>query len=52
VQNLLLKIPYKFEKSYGGTPEPQTPKDALWLHGPSLKLIFFFKFIVKPHPDI
>jgi hypothetical protein len=24
VQNLLLKTPYKFKKSYGGTPEPQT----------------------------
>ena len=24
MQNLLLEIPYKFKKSYGGTPEPQT----------------------------
>jgi hypothetical protein len=24
-ENLLLKIPYKFKKSYGSTPEPQTP---------------------------
>ena len=35
--NVLLKIPYKFKRSYGGTPEPQTPQDAPWLHGPSLK---------------
>ena len=37
MQNLLLKIPYKFKKSYGGTPEPQTTQDAPRLHGPSLK---------------
>ena len=37
MENLLLQIPYKFKKSYGGTPEPQTPQDAPWLHGPSLK---------------
>jgi hypothetical protein len=37
VQNLVLKILYKFKNSYGGTPEPQTPHDAPWLHGPSLK---------------
>jgi hypothetical protein len=37
MQNLLLKTPYKFKKSYGGTPEPQTAQDAPWLHGPSLK---------------
>ena len=36
-QNLLPKTPYKFKKSYGGTPEPQTPQDAPWLRGPSLK---------------
>jgi hypothetical protein len=36
MQNLLLKTPYKFKKSYGGTPEPQTAHDAPWLHGPSL----------------
>jgi hypothetical protein len=35
--NLLLKIPYRFKNSYGGTPEPQTAQDAPWLHGPSLK---------------
>ena len=29
---------YKFKKSYGGTPEPQTPQDAPWLRGPSLKV--------------
>jgi hypothetical protein len=39
VQNLLLKTPYKFKKSYGGTPEPQTPQDAPWLRGPSLKIL-------------
>jgi hypothetical protein len=37
VENLLLKTPYKFKKSYGGTPEPQTAQDAPWLRGPSLK---------------
>jgi hypothetical protein len=36
MENLLLKMPYKFKKSYGGTPETQTPQDAPWLHGPSL----------------
>ena len=36
-RNLLLKLPYKFKNSYGGTPEPQTPQDAPWLRGPSLK---------------
>ena len=25
MENMLLKIPYTFKKSYGGTPEPQTP---------------------------
>jgi hypothetical protein len=39
-QNLLLKIPFKFKKSYIGTREPQTPcQDAPWLHGPSLKIL-------------
>jgi hypothetical protein len=38
MQNLLLEIPYKFKKSYGGTPEPQTHQDAPWLRGPSLKI--------------
>jgi hypothetical protein len=37
MQNLQLKSPYKFKKSYGGTQEPQTPQDATWLRGPSLK---------------
>ena len=23
---------------YGRTPEPETAQDALWLHGPSLKI--------------
>ncbi len=36
------KSPYKFKKSYGGTPEPQTPQDAPWLRGPSLKITFRF----------
>jgi hypothetical protein len=30
MQNLLLEIPYKFKKSYGSTPEPQTTQDAPW----------------------
>jgi hypothetical protein len=38
MQNLSLKTPYKFEKSYGGAPEPQTAQDEPWLHGPSLKI--------------
>jgi hypothetical protein len=38
MQNLLLKIPYKFKKSYGGTPEPHTTQDAPWRHGPSLNI--------------
>jgi hypothetical protein len=38
MQNLQSKTPYKFKKSYGGTPEPQTPQDAPWLRGPSLKI--------------
>ena len=38
-ENLLPKTPYKFKKSYGGTPEPQTPQDAPWLRGPSLKIL-------------
>jgi hypothetical protein len=37
MQNLQSKTPYKFKKSYGGTPEPQTPQNAPWLRGPSLK---------------
>jgi hypothetical protein len=44
MQNLQSKTPYKFKKSYGGTPEPQTPQDAPWLRGPSLKILaVFFK---------
>jgi hypothetical protein len=44
-QNLLLKTPYKFKKSYRGTPEPQTTEDApwAWRHGPSLKYTFFHR---------
>jgi hypothetical protein len=37
MQNMLVKIPYKFKRSYGGAPEPQTFQDAPRLHGPSLK---------------
>jgi hypothetical protein len=37
MQNLQSETPYKFKKSYGGTPEPQTPQDAPWLRGPSQK---------------
>jgi hypothetical protein len=33
----MLKMPYILKKPYGGTPEPQTTHDALWLHGPSLE---------------
>jgi hypothetical protein len=36
MENMLLKRPYKFKKSYGGTPEPQTPQDAPWLRAPSV----------------
>jgi hypothetical protein len=45
-ENLLLKTPYKFKKSYGGTVEPQTPQDAPWLHAIrtlSLKIPYKFK---------
>jgi hypothetical protein len=28
MENLLSKTPYKFKKSYDGTPEPQTSEDA------------------------
>ena len=38
MQNQQSKTPYKFKNSYGGTPEPQTPQDAPWLRGPSLKI--------------
>jgi hypothetical protein len=39
VENLLMKTPYKFKKSYGGTPEAQNAQEAPWLHGPSLKTV-------------
>jgi hypothetical protein len=26
MENLLSKTPYKFKNSYGGTPEPHTPR--------------------------
>jgi hypothetical protein len=39
--NLLSKTPYKFKKSYGSSAEPQTPQDAPWLRGPSLKSKLF-----------
>ena len=32
---------YKFKKTYGGTPEPQTPQDAPWLRGPSLNIPYY-----------
>jgi hypothetical protein len=38
MENLQSKTPYNFKKSYGGTPQPQTPQDAPWLRGPSLKI--------------
>ena len=39
MENMLSNTPYEFKKSYGGTPEPQTPQDApCWLRGPSLKV--------------
>jgi hypothetical protein len=44
-ENLLLKTPYKFKKSYCGTPEPQTVQDAPWLHGPSLKNIVLWNCV-------
>ena len=43
---MLLKIPYKFKKSYGGTSEPQTPQDAPWLHGPSLKIYSYVTYTI------
>jgi hypothetical protein len=50
VQNLLPKTPYKFKKSYGGTPEPQTPQDAPWLRGPSLKkYLACYEAAYRPH---
>jgi hypothetical protein len=45
MQNLLLKIPYKFKKSYGSTPEPQTTQDAPWLYGPSLKKYLLYLWV-------
>jgi hypothetical protein len=39
MEDLLLKSPYKVKNSSGGTPEPQTPQDAPWLRGPSLKIL-------------
>ena len=42
MQNQQSKTPYKFKKSYGGTPEPQTPQDAPWLRGPSLNTVSSF----------
>jgi hypothetical protein len=38
VQNMRLKIPYKFKTSYGGPPEPQAALGTPSAHGPpSLK---------------
>jgi hypothetical protein len=39
MENLLSETAYKFKKTYGGTPEPQTPQDAPRLRGPSLKAL-------------
>jgi hypothetical protein len=51
----MLKTPYfrkyKFKKSYGGAPEPQTPQDAPWLHGPSLKRPQSFRTYAEPHHE-
>ena len=41
MENLLSETPYKFKNSYGGTLEPQTPQDAPWLRGPSLKKLAY-----------
>ena len=38
MENLLSETAYKFKKTYGGTPETQTPQDAPRLRGPSLKI--------------
>ena len=38
------KIPFKFKKSYRGTPEPLTAQDAPWLNGPSLKIDLYACF--------
>ena len=40
MENLQSKTLYKFKKTYGGTPEPQTLQDAPWLGGPSLKIYY------------
>ena len=37
-------MPYKFKKTYGGTPEPQTAQGAPWLRGPSLKIALDMNF--------
>jgi hypothetical protein len=51
MEYLLLKTPYmyKFNKSYGGTPEPQTTQDAPWLHGPSLQNGLRFQSVSPPY---
>ena len=36
MQNLQPKTPYKFKKSYGGTPEPLPPEYPPFRRGPSL----------------
>ena len=38
MQNLQSKTPYKFKKSYGGTPEPLPPEYPPFRRGPSLKV--------------
>jgi hypothetical protein len=39
MENLLSKTPFKFKKSYGGTPEPLPPEYPPCRRGPSLKKI-------------
>ena len=51
MENLQSKTPYKFKKSYGGTPEPQTAQDAPWLHGPSLKNTRVLE-CTRPYPAV
>jgi hypothetical protein len=45
MQNLQLKMPYKFKKSYGGTPEPQ----HAWMHpGCTDPLLKYYAMRPKP----
>jgi hypothetical protein len=45
MENLLSKTPYKFKKSYGGTPEPLPPEYPPCRRGPSLKIEIEDRFI-------